>query len=59
MSPSPEPMSRRSKNNESKIENAWAFMQPDSWSEDRLENSVLQNTAIKIYSFYFKAQQRS
>ena len=28
-------------------------MYPDSWSEDRLQNSVLQNTENKIYSFYF------
>ena len=27
-------------------------------SEDRLQNSVLQLTEIKIYSFYCKAQQR-
>ena len=26
---------------------------PLCWSEDRLHNSVLQNTEIKIYSFYF------
>ena len=36
------------KNNESKIENAWAFMKPYSSSEDRLQNPVLQYTEIKI-----------
>ena len=30
MIPSPEPVSPSSKNDESQIENAWAFLQPDS-----------------------------
>ena len=46
MSPSPEPMSPSQKKKESETENAWAFMQPDSRSEDRLQNSVLQYTEI-------------
>ena len=33
-------------------------MQPDSYSEDRLQNSVLKFTEIKVYSFYCIAQQR-
>ena len=31
-----------------KIENAWAFMQPDSYSEERLQTSVLQYTEFEI-----------
>ena len=33
-------------------------MSPDSKSEDRLQNSVLQYTEFNILSFYLKAQQR-
>ena len=44
------------------IENASAFMlkSADSYSEDRLQNSVLhvQYTEIYLESFYFNAQQR-
>ena len=32
----------QSRTSESQLKKAWAFMQPDSWSEDRLQNSVLQ-----------------
>ena len=36
------------KHNGSKIENAWAFVYPDSLSEDRLQNSVLRYTEIEM-----------
>ena len=33
-------------------------MQPDSWSEDRLQKSVLKFSEMKVYFFHCKAQQR-
>ena len=44
---------------ESQLKNMspWVFMQPHSWYKDRRQNSVLQFTEIKMYSFYCPAQQ--
>ena len=37
---------------------AWVFMQPDRLFGDRHQNSLLQFTEIKIWSYIFKAQKR-
>ena len=49
MSPSPEPLSSSSKNNEFYIENAWVECnQAVTESEDRLQTSLSQFTEIDI-----------
>ena len=49
MSPSPEPLSSSSKNNEFYIENAWVVCnQAVTESEDRLQTSLSQFTEIDI-----------
>ena len=48
----PESLSPSSKSNES-----LSLLEPHSESEERLQNSVLQFTEIKIYPFCCKAQQ--
>ena len=49
MSPSPEPLSPSSKNNEFHTENAWVVCnQADTESEDRLQTSLSHFTEIDI-----------